>query len=122
MTKNVSVRAFKCPSCGGPLEPETGTLTMKCPYCGGTVIIPESLRTPAASAGQACPRLSFTAGETRQSERVRGERIKSRRACSMSAGSRWLRKPAKNTSPVLNADAAASAMALLLTDTAAALV
>jgi predicted RNA-binding Zn-ribbon protein involved in translation (DUF1610 family) len=51
MTKDISVRAFKCPSCGGPLQPETGTLTMKCPYCGSTVIIPESLRTPAPSAG-----------------------------------------------------------------------
>jgi DNA-directed RNA polymerase subunit RPC12/RpoP len=51
LTKNPSVRAFKCPSCGAPLEPETGTLTMKCSYCGSTVIIPESLRTPARTAG-----------------------------------------------------------------------
>ncbi len=47
MTKNLSVRAFKCPSCGAPQEPEPDTLTMKCSYCGGTIIIPESLRTPA---------------------------------------------------------------------------
>ena len=51
MLQNPSVRAFKCPSCGAPLEPEVGTLTMKCPYCGGTVIIPESLRTPAKGSG-----------------------------------------------------------------------
>ncbi len=51
MPKDASMRAFKCPSCGAPLEPEVGTLTMKCPYCGGTVIIPESLRTRAPSSG-----------------------------------------------------------------------
>ncbi len=51
MAKDVSMRAFKCPSCGAPLEPEVGTLTMKCQYCGGTVVIPESLRTPARSSG-----------------------------------------------------------------------
>lgn len=45
MAKNPSIRAFKCPSCGAPQEPESGTLTMKCGYCGGTIIIPESLRT-----------------------------------------------------------------------------
>ncbi len=51
MPKDASVRAFKCPSCGAPLEPEIGTLTMKCPYCGGTVIIPESLRTAPPRSG-----------------------------------------------------------------------
>ncbi len=51
MAKDVSMRAFKCPTCGAPLEPEMGTLTMKCPYCGGTVIIPESLRTSPPSSG-----------------------------------------------------------------------
>ncbi len=51
MAKDASIRAFKCPSCGAPLEPETGTLTMKCSFCGGTVIIPASLRTPAPSSG-----------------------------------------------------------------------
>ncbi len=51
MAKDASMRAFKCPTCGAPLEPETGTLTMKCPYCGGTVIIPESLRTSPPSSG-----------------------------------------------------------------------
>lgn len=51
MTQNFSVRAFKCPSCGAPQEPEAGTLTMKCGYCGGTIIIPESLRTPGKGSG-----------------------------------------------------------------------
>jgi DNA-directed RNA polymerase subunit RPC12/RpoP len=51
MLQNPSVRAFKCPSCGAPLEPEVGTLTMKCSYCGSTVIIPESLRTQARGSG-----------------------------------------------------------------------
>ncbi len=51
MPPDVSVRAFKCPTCGAPLQPEAGTLTMKCSYCGSTDIIPESLRTPAPSAG-----------------------------------------------------------------------
>ena len=51
MAKEASMRAFKCPSCGAPLEPEVGTLTMKCPYCGGTVVIPESLRVAPPSAG-----------------------------------------------------------------------
>jgi predicted RNA-binding Zn-ribbon protein involved in translation (DUF1610 family) len=51
MAKEASMRAFKCPSCGAPLEPEVDSLTMKCPYCGGTVIIPESLRTSSRPAG-----------------------------------------------------------------------
>ncbi len=51
MTTNPSVRAFRCPECGAPLEPEAGTLTMKCSYCGATVIIPESLRTPPKGSG-----------------------------------------------------------------------
>ena len=51
MAKEASIRAFQCPSCGAPLEPEVGTLTMKCPYCSGTVVIPESLRTAPPSAG-----------------------------------------------------------------------
>ncbi len=51
MPKDASMRAFKCPSCGAPLEPEVGTLTMKCSYCGGTVIIPDSLRTPTPRSG-----------------------------------------------------------------------
>ncbi len=51
MSATPSLRAFKCPTCGAPLEPEAGTLTMKCSYCGSTVIIPESLRTAPPSSG-----------------------------------------------------------------------
>jgi tripartite motif-containing protein 71 len=50
MTNDSSIRAFKCPTCGGPLEPEPGMTSMKCPYCSETVIIPESLRISAPSA------------------------------------------------------------------------
>jgi DNA-directed RNA polymerase subunit RPC12/RpoP len=46
MPNDSSIRAFKCPTCGAPLEPQAGALTMKCNYCGGTVIIPQSMRTP----------------------------------------------------------------------------
>ncbi len=51
MAKDASIRAFKCPTCGAPLEPEAGSFTMKCPYCNSTVIIPESLRSPSSSTG-----------------------------------------------------------------------
>jgi len=34
MAKDASMRAFKCPTCSAPLEPESGTLTMKCPIVG----------------------------------------------------------------------------------------
>ncbi|HEY5982177.1 MAG TPA: hypothetical protein VIU38_01775 [Anaerolineales bacterium] len=51
MPSSLSLRAFKCPSCGAPQEPEAGTLTMKCGYCGSTIIIPESLRTPSPASG-----------------------------------------------------------------------
>jgi DNA-directed RNA polymerase subunit RPC12/RpoP len=42
-----TTRLFKCPTCGGPLEPPEGESAMKCPYCANTVIVPESLRVPA---------------------------------------------------------------------------
>src|SRR4029453_4578796 len=42
-----TTRLFKCPTCGGPLEPPEGQSAMKCPYCANTVIVPESLRIPA---------------------------------------------------------------------------
>ena len=57
MANDSSIRAFKCPACGAPLEPERGKSSMKCSYCGGTVIIPESLRTPASSVP--APQFSF---------------------------------------------------------------
>ena len=45
-----TTRLFKCPTCGGPLEPPEGESAMKCPYCANTVIVPESLRVPARPA------------------------------------------------------------------------
>ena len=39
-----SLKAFKCPSCGAPLDLKSDASTMKCPYCNGTVMVPESLR------------------------------------------------------------------------------
>jgi DNA-directed RNA polymerase subunit RPC12/RpoP/streptogramin lyase len=55
MANDSSVKAFKCPTCGAPLEPQAGALTMKCNYCGGTVIIPQSLRTPAPGSSSSVP-------------------------------------------------------------------
>jgi len=55
MANDSSIRAFKCPTCGAPLEPQAGALTMKCNYCGGTVIIPQSLRTPAPGSPASVP-------------------------------------------------------------------
>lgn len=39
-----SLKVFKCPSCGAPLDLKSDASTMKCPYCGGTVMVPEALR------------------------------------------------------------------------------
>lgn len=50
MTDSTSLKVFKCPSCGAPLDPEKGASTMKCPYCGASIVIPESIRTPASSS------------------------------------------------------------------------
>jgi predicted RNA-binding Zn-ribbon protein involved in translation (DUF1610 family) len=50
-----TTRLFKCPTCGGPLEPPAGASTMKCPYCGNVVIVPESLRTPARPEYMSAP-------------------------------------------------------------------
>ena len=55
MANDSSIRAFKCPTCGAPLEPQAGALTMKCNYCGGTVIIPQSLRTPPPTSSAGVP-------------------------------------------------------------------
>jgi DNA-directed RNA polymerase subunit RPC12/RpoP len=55
MASDSSIRAFKCPTCGAPLEPQVGALTMKCSYCGGTVIIPKSLQTPAPGSSASVP-------------------------------------------------------------------
>lgn len=39
-----SLKVFKCPSCGAPLDLKSDASTMKCPYCGGTVVVPEAMR------------------------------------------------------------------------------
>lgn len=39
-----SLKVFKCPSCGAPLDLKSDASTMKCPYCSGTVVVPDSLR------------------------------------------------------------------------------
>ncbi len=59
MPNNSSIRAFKCPTCGAPLEPQAGALTMKCTYCGGTVIIPQSMRTPAPGSSSSVPQYQW---------------------------------------------------------------
>lgn len=58
-----TTRLFKCPTCGGPLEPPEGESAMKCPYCANTVIVPESLRIPARqqSASPSAGMLDLTA-------------------------------------------------------------
>ena len=35
---------FHCPSCGGPLDLETGKPTIRCKYCSSAIIVPPSLR------------------------------------------------------------------------------
>lgn len=35
-----SLKVFKCPSCGSPLEPDKYASTTKCPYCGTSVVNP----------------------------------------------------------------------------------
>ncbi len=47
MTDTTSLKVLKCPSCGGPLDPEKGASSIKCPFCGASVVVPESLRTPS---------------------------------------------------------------------------
>ncbi|HUH97950.1 MAG TPA: hypothetical protein VLZ89_11360 [Anaerolineales bacterium] len=59
MPSDSSIRAFKCPTCGAPLEPPAGALTMKCGYCGGTVIIPQSMRTPPPATASGVPQYSW---------------------------------------------------------------
>ena len=59
MPNDSSIRAFKCPTCGAPLEPQAGALTMKCNYCGGTVIIPQSMRTPAPGSSSSVPQYQW---------------------------------------------------------------
>lgn len=53
----MNMKLIKCPSCGGPIDPPGGESAVRCPYCGSSVIIPESLRKPAASSSQQTPSL-----------------------------------------------------------------
>lgn len=41
-------QTFNCPTCNGPLEYDGQASTVRCPYCSNTVIVPESIRQPAA--------------------------------------------------------------------------
>lgn len=59
MTTNSPVQAFRCPTCGAPLEPEQGALTMKCGYCGSSVVIPQSLRNPSPASASGVPQYNF---------------------------------------------------------------
>ena len=53
MSENtMNLKLIKCPSCGAPVDPPAGVSNARCPYCGSSVIIPETLRKPAASASQ----------------------------------------------------------------------
>jgi len=43
-------QSFTCPNCGAALDSPGGdTATLKCPFCSTSVIVPEELRTPAAT-------------------------------------------------------------------------
>ncbi|MBI3166445.1 MAG: hypothetical protein IPG44_13355 [Anaerolineales bacterium] len=48
----MNLKLIKCPSCGGPIDPPGGESAIRCPYCGSSVVIPESLRKPAAPSNQ----------------------------------------------------------------------
>lgn len=49
MSDSQSIKLFKCPSCGAPLDPTPGMAAMKCPYCGASVVIPETLRNSTSA-------------------------------------------------------------------------
>ena len=40
-------QSFNCSACGGPNQPEAGTVRMSCAYCGVNLTIPENLRAKA---------------------------------------------------------------------------
>ena len=44
--------SLKCPSCGAPLQVETGAATMRCHFCGNSVIVPEELREDSRTPQQ----------------------------------------------------------------------
>jgi DNA-directed RNA polymerase subunit RPC12/RpoP len=51
MSDSTSLKVFKCPTCGAPLDPTPGMAAMKCPYCNATVVIPETLRSTGSAKG-----------------------------------------------------------------------
>ncbi len=59
MANDSSIRAFKCPTCGAPLEPQGDAASMKCGFCGSTVVVPESLRTPPPQPASPFPQYNF---------------------------------------------------------------
>ncbi len=74
MANDSSIRAFKCPTCGAPLEPEPGKSSMKCPYCNDTVIIPSSLRaSPTSAAASSYQSNSFPSTNFSSSSTFTGE-------------------------------------------------
>lgn len=56
MTANNPAQAFKCPSCGAPVEIEEGKKSTKCQYCGETVVIPSALRSEVRSTPKPTPK------------------------------------------------------------------
>ncbi|MFN8383286.1 MAG: hypothetical protein U0V02_15180 [Anaerolineales bacterium] len=56
MTADNPAQAFKCPSCGAPVEIEEGKKATKCQYCGETVIIPTALRSETHSTPKPAPK------------------------------------------------------------------
>ena len=52
--------SFQCPNCSGPIAFEGRGLSVPCPYCGTTVIIPEELRSPAASSPETVQTLDLS--------------------------------------------------------------
>lgn len=58
MSDSTSLKVFKCPSCGAPLDPERGASSMKCMYCGATIVIPEELQTTSYTSLSDATRLA----------------------------------------------------------------
>ncbi len=94
MAGDSSIRSFKCPTCGAPLEPESGKSTMKCPYCGDTVVIPKSLRIKAPAPAPA-PKAQYASS--------RSDNAPSRRATRVSQSSSAQQKPGINIGGIITA-------------------
>ena len=48
-------KAFPCPACGAPNEPEAGRPQMACSYCGANLTIPAELRRAAIPKVEKAP-------------------------------------------------------------------